>query len=277
MSSVLGACRPGQSDSATLPPKPTSPAAKLSAAPFQRLSLLGLLRNWWLFDGKRGSGSGAAEWHLPAHSKASARPCPRAVEPGQPGALPPFVVKALQSQKLHVLHAWLEIDGRRAVRQTDPNGCTALHYAVLGPFEAAVALLLEHSAPVDARLPNGTTPLLLATMRLASDRSAHQRVVEALLAAGATPDVPDRDGHTALMVASRAGHIETVRVLCGHGASTEARDYREQRTAMQYACMFEQRGVVMLLRQQQQREVTKMRREAPHEGLRGCQRQAQAL
>lgn len=41
-------------------------------------------------------------------------------------------------------------------------GWTPLHYAASSPSAAAVAMLLELGAQVDARAPNGNTPLMLA-------------------------------------------------------------------------------------------------------------------
>lgn len=41
-------------------------------------------------------------------------------------------------------------------------GWTPLHYAASGPDLAMVRLLLDRGAPIDARSPNGTTPLMMA-------------------------------------------------------------------------------------------------------------------
>ena len=42
------------------------------------------------------------------------------------------------------------------------EGWTPLHYAASGPEPALVALLLDKGAQIDARSPNGTTPLMMA-------------------------------------------------------------------------------------------------------------------
>ena len=42
------------------------------------------------------------------------------------------------------------------------EGWSPLHYAATGPSPAAVRLLLDKGAPVDARSPNGSTPLMMA-------------------------------------------------------------------------------------------------------------------
>lgn len=42
------------------------------------------------------------------------------------------------------------------------EGWSALHYAATGPSADAVQLLLERGAEIDARSPNGSTPLMMA-------------------------------------------------------------------------------------------------------------------
>lgn len=46
--------------------------------------------------------------------------------------------------------------------QVDKGGWTPLHYAASGSEPQAVALLLEQGAAIDARAPNGNTPLMMA-------------------------------------------------------------------------------------------------------------------
>ena len=46
--------------------------------------------------------------------------------------------------------------------QVNREGWTPLHYAASGNEQAAVVLLLERGAQLDARAPNGNTPLMLA-------------------------------------------------------------------------------------------------------------------
>jgi ankyrin repeat protein len=59
------------------------------------------------------------------------------------------------------------------------DGWSALHYAAAGPEAKIVAMLLDRGAPIDARSPNNTTPLMMAA------RYGTEPSVDLLLARGA--------------------------------------------------------------------------------------------
>lgn len=61
------------------------------------------------------------------------------------------------------------------------DGWTPLHYAASGPSPAIVGQLLASGARVDARSPNGSTPLMMAA------RYGDEAAVDLLLARGADP------------------------------------------------------------------------------------------
>ena len=63
----------------------------------------------------------------------------------------------------------------------DRPGWTPLHYAAASPGAKALAVLLARGAAVDARSPNGTTPLMMAAQYGSED------AVNALLKQGANP------------------------------------------------------------------------------------------
>jgi ankyrin repeat protein len=65
--------------------------------------------------------------------------------------------------------------------KVDKPGWTPLHYAATGPEPAAVKLLLERGATVDARSPNRSTPLMMAA------QYGNEASVELLLSKGADP------------------------------------------------------------------------------------------
>lgn len=75
--------------------------------------------------------------------------------------------------------------------QIDKIGWTPLHYAATGPEPAVVKLLLDKGAAIDARSPNGTTPLMMAA-QYGSEPSA-----DLLLARGADPRIKNEKGLSA--------------------------------------------------------------------------------
>ncbi len=65
--------------------------------------------------------------------------------------------------------------------QLNRKGWTPLHYAASGPEPKVVSFLLDRGAEIEARSPNGTTPLMMAARYGAYDAA------ERLLARGADP------------------------------------------------------------------------------------------
>jgi ankyrin repeat protein len=111
---------------------------------------------------------------------------------------------------------------------SQPDGMTALHWAVHhDDFDAAKALL---AAGANARAKNRyrVTPLALACT------NGNAALVELLLAAGADPNGALLGGETALMTASRTGRLEAVAALLARGAEVNARDENRQ-TALMWA------------------------------------------
>ena len=89
---------------------------------------------------------------------------------------------------------------------------TALGTAAEGGYLAAVRLLLEAGADVDAPDGNFATPLMQAAA------PGHIEVVQALLDAGARVDACENGKRTALSFAAYAGNTEVVQLLLRHGA-----------------------------------------------------------
>jgi hypothetical protein len=91
----------------------------------------------------------------------------------------------------------------------DSLGCTPLHCACyVGDAEAAMSIVAADGSMLSAVAFDGCTPLHYACW----GGSAH--LVMHLLSLGAAADAVDALGRSPLMWACRAGHLETVRLLC---------------------------------------------------------------
>src|SRR5206468_4827474 len=117
---------------------------------------------------------------------------------------------AAQKQDIGALRALVQrkID----VNAAQPDGTTALHWAVDWNNDDEVNLLLRAGADAKARNRYGATPLSEAVT------AGSAAMVEALLNAGADPKTPaTEDGETVLMTAARAGNAGVVRMLVDRG------------------------------------------------------------
>ena len=85
------------------------------------------------------------------------------------------------------------------VIQRDERACTPLHYAASGSSTELVALLLKEGALIDARSPNGTTPLMMAARYGAIDSA------DLLLKGGADAALVNERGMTAADFVAGAG------------------------------------------------------------------------
>jgi len=83
--------------------------------------------------------------------------------------------------------------------QVDRPGWSPLHYAATGPQTQLVELMLARGAPIEARSPNGTTPLMMAA-RYGAEGSALL-----LLARGADPRARNDQGLDAAAFARLGG------------------------------------------------------------------------
>lgn len=96
---------------------------------------------------------------------------------------------------------WAQALVKRGALVNEP-GWSALHYAAAGPNEHLVRWLLGQGAEVDARSPNGTTPLMMAA------GYGGLSGAEVLIAAGADAALRNDLGMTAADFARRAGQDE---------------------------------------------------------------------
>ena len=111
----------------------------------------------------------------------------------------------------------------------EPDGTTALHWAIQRNEPEAARRLIDAGARVETANRYGVTPLALA----ATNGSAV--MTEALLAAGASPDTPSPGGDTPLMMAARTGRTEVLRLLLDAGAAVDATETWKAQSALMWA------------------------------------------
>jgi uncharacterized protein len=147
---------------------------------------------------------------------------------------------AAQKKDLGALRALVQ--RKVDVNAAQPDGTTALHWAVVWNNEDAVKLLLRAGADAKARNRYGATPLSEAVT------AGSAAMVDALLQAGADPKtLTTEDGETVLMTAARAGNADVVRMLLGRSADVNAREKYKGQTALMWAAAERHPAVVKLL------------------------------
>jgi len=115
------------------------------------------------------------------------------------------------------------------VNEPEPDGTTALHWAVrLDDLETA-DLLIRAGANVKAATRYGVTPLSLACV------NGNAALIDRLIKAGADPNATSPEGETALMTASRTGAVDAVNVLLSNGARVDAKENWKGQTALMWA------------------------------------------
>jgi ankyrin repeat protein len=145
-------------------------------------------------------------------------------------AAEPRLIEAVKAADRDAVRVLLRDHGT-AVEAADPDGTTALHWAVRNDDRVIVDLLLRAGAQVNASNRYGVTPLALAAL------NGNVGIVTALLNAGANPNARLAENQTALMAAARAGRSEVVKVLLAHGADANAREVVLGETAAMWAAL----------------------------------------
>ena len=158
------------------------------------------------------------------------------------GATPPDapVADAAMQGRLDEVRALLQRG--EDVDAAHGDGMTALHWAAENGSPELARLLLDAGAAVDplTRL-NDYTPLHLAA------RSAHTRVVDALLAAGADVRARTSTGVTPLHLAAGAGDARSVEALLEGGAEVDVRETTWGQTPLMFAAAFDRVAAVEAL------------------------------
>jgi len=115
------------------------------------------------------------------------------------------------------------------VNTPQPDGATALHWAVFKSDKELAAMLIAAGANVKAKNREGSTPLWLASI------NGDAAMITALLNAGADPNEPLPLGRTPLMAASRTGNVEAMKVLIDRGANVNAKETLRGTTPIMWA------------------------------------------
>lgn len=115
------------------------------------------------------------------------------------------------------------------VNAAQPDGTTALHWAVHQDDLETASLLVQAGANVKAANGYGVTPLSLACT------NGNAAMVTLLLNAGADANAALPGGETPLMTCARTGKVDAVTALLKHGADVHARESRHGQTALIWA------------------------------------------
>ena len=137
------------------------------------------------------------------------------------------LVEAARSGDYAAARALVEAGGD--VDASEPDGTTALHWAVRQDRTGIAKLLLKAGADANAANRYGVTPLSLA------GTNGNPETVALLLDAGADPNLATPEGETPLMTAARTGNPDVLRLLLTHGARVNDSETWRQQTALMWA------------------------------------------
>lgn len=121
------------------------------------------------------------------------------------------------------------IEQRVDVNVREPDGTTALHWAVHRDDAGLADLLIGARADVKAVNRYGVAPLALACT------NGNPAIIESLLKAGVDPNTALPEGETALLTAARTGRVDAVKVLLAYGADVTAKERWRGQDALMWA------------------------------------------
>jgi ankyrin repeat protein len=115
------------------------------------------------------------------------------------------------------------------VNVPEPDGTTAIAWAVRQDDLDMADRLIRAGADVKAANRYGVTPLSLASI------NGNAAMIERLLKAGADANAPGPEDETPLMTVARTGSVAAAKVLLGHEAKVDARESWHGETALMWA------------------------------------------
>ncbi len=137
------------------------------------------------------------------------------------------LIDAVKSRNVESVRSLLKT--RVDVNASQPDGATALHWAVHQDDLVTADLLIRAGARANAANELGATPLYLAC----TNRNA--AMVKRLLAARANPNAALLRGETVLMECARTGDVGAVTALLAAGADVNAKESMYGQTALMWA------------------------------------------
>src|SRR5262245_26272252 len=111
----------------------------------------------------------------------------------------------------------------------EPDGTTALHWAVRYDDVTLVERLIKAGAKANATNRYGVTPIALAC------ESGSGAVVESLLKAGVSPNATGPLGETALHTCAHTGNVDAAKALLARGAAVNSGDNWRGQTPLMWA------------------------------------------
>jgi uncharacterized protein len=133
------------------------------------------------------------------------------------------------------------ITERANVNAAEPDGMTALHWAVRADDAQTAQMLIRAGANVKAVSRYGIAPIILAA------QNGNAAIVEMLLKAGADPNTVQSEGESVLMTAARTGNPTVVRALVGAGAKVNAAEGWQGQTPLMWAASENNAAAVKML------------------------------
>jgi ankyrin repeat protein len=150
-----------------------------------------------------------------------------------------IVADAAERRDLDAVRALLKKGSDPGAPQ--PDGATALHWAVHWDDHSTAEALIKAGARLEAVNDLGVFPLSLAC------GNGSSAMVKRLVAAGASVRTALPSGESALMTCARTGSVEGLRALAERGADVNARETHRGQTALMWAAGGRHPGAVKVL------------------------------
>ncbi len=115
------------------------------------------------------------------------------------------------------------------VNVPQPDGATALHWAVYRNSPEMTGVLLRAGAKANTTNKDGVSPLYMASLY------GNSSIIDMLIKAGGDPKAKGPNGETMLMLAARNGTPEAVKRLIAAGAEVDAKESLRGTTALMWA------------------------------------------